>query len=324
MSDYNKTTNFTAKDSLTTGDPEKVILGSDMDTELDNIETASGTKLDKTGGTLTGALTATAITTTGVISTSEAINESKGSDIASATTTDIGAATGNFVDITGTITIEGFGTVQAGTKRTLQFDDSLTLTYNATSMILPGDVDIITQAGDVAKMISLGSGNWLMTNYQRDTNAIVSDVSGYVKGTTEYIDDEAGAHATVFDVDAVIGAAWESIGPTDSGATNIWTALDDVTAGAKWVEIEILNFVQASAASTIYQFIYARKTGSSLGAISRTTVSRVYNIAAVLNGSTEETATKKIPVDTSIRFDLYMNSQGFSKVCEMLLNTWGM
>lgn len=166
MSDYNKTTNFTAKDSLTTGDPEKVILGSDMDTELDNIETASGTKLDKTGGTLTGALTATAITTTGVISTSEAINESKGSDIASATTTDIGAATGNFVDITGTITIEGFGTVQAGTKRTLQFDDSLTLTYNATSMILPGDVDIITEAGDIAEVISLGSGNWLMTNYQ--------------------------------------------------------------------------------------------------------------------------------------------------------------
>lgn len=165
MSDYNKTTNFTAKDSLTTSDPEKVILGADMDTEFDNIETANGTKLDKTGGTLTGTLTTSAL-----ISTTEAINESKGSDIASATTTDIGAASGNLVDITGTTTITGFGTVQAGTQRTLQFDGSLTITYNATSMILPGNEDIITQAGDTADVISLGSGNWLMTNYQVDSD----------------------------------------------------------------------------------------------------------------------------------------------------------
>lgn len=46
MSDYTKTTNFTAKDSLTTGDPNKRIKGVDHDTEYDAIATAVGTKFD--------------------------------------------------------------------------------------------------------------------------------------------------------------------------------------------------------------------------------------------------------------------------------------
>jgi hypothetical protein len=46
MSDYTKTTNFTAKDALTTGDPLKVIKGSYFDTEFDNIATAVATKYD--------------------------------------------------------------------------------------------------------------------------------------------------------------------------------------------------------------------------------------------------------------------------------------
>lgn len=56
MSDYSKTTNFTAKDSLLTGDPNKVIKGSDHDTEYDNIETAVGTKANKIVGGVTNDL----------------------------------------------------------------------------------------------------------------------------------------------------------------------------------------------------------------------------------------------------------------------------
>lgn len=46
MTDYVKTTNFTAKDALTTGDPNKIISGVDFDTEFDDIATAIATKLD--------------------------------------------------------------------------------------------------------------------------------------------------------------------------------------------------------------------------------------------------------------------------------------
>lgn len=46
MSDYSQTTDFSAKDDLTTGDPEKVILGADVDAELAAIAAAIATKAD--------------------------------------------------------------------------------------------------------------------------------------------------------------------------------------------------------------------------------------------------------------------------------------
>lgn len=46
MSDYTQVTDFSAKDSLSTGDPEKIILGADVDAELAAISTAIATKYD--------------------------------------------------------------------------------------------------------------------------------------------------------------------------------------------------------------------------------------------------------------------------------------
>lgn len=46
MSDYIKTTNFSAKDSLPSGNPSKIVYGAEIDTEFDNIETAIATKYD--------------------------------------------------------------------------------------------------------------------------------------------------------------------------------------------------------------------------------------------------------------------------------------
>lgn len=88
-------------------------------------------------------------------------------DVASATTTDIGAATSNFVNVTGTTTITGLGTVAAGTFRFVKFAAALTLTHNGTSLILPTGSNIVTAAGDVAMAQSLGSGNWKVLMYSR-------------------------------------------------------------------------------------------------------------------------------------------------------------
>ena len=93
--------------------------------------------------------------------------ETKGSDIASAATTDIGASSGQYVEVTGTTTITALGTTDAGTRRIVRFMGALTLTYNATSLILPGDANITTAADDTATFISLGSGNWICVDYQR-------------------------------------------------------------------------------------------------------------------------------------------------------------
>lgn len=90
----------------------------------------------------------------------------KGADIASAGTTNLANATGWYLDITGTTTITAFGTVNAGQMFMLRFTGALTLTHNATSLILPGGASKTTAAGDVAFMMSLGSGNWRCINFQ--------------------------------------------------------------------------------------------------------------------------------------------------------------
>ena len=87
-------------------------------------------------------------------------------DLASAGTSDIGAANSANVRITGTTTITALGTALSGVTRHLRFAAALTLTHNATSLILPGNANITTAAGDTAIAISLGSGNWVVVNYQ--------------------------------------------------------------------------------------------------------------------------------------------------------------
>ncbi len=94
-------------------------------------------------------------------------------DVASMATTDLGAETTDHVNITGTTTITGLGTVGAGVHKTVRFAASLTLTHNGTSLILPSAADITTAADDVMEAYSLGSGNWIVTHYSRATGVAV-------------------------------------------------------------------------------------------------------------------------------------------------------
>ena len=57
MSNYIKTTNFTAKDSLPSGNPSKIVRGTEIDAEFDAIAVASATKLNALNPVMTGTLT---------------------------------------------------------------------------------------------------------------------------------------------------------------------------------------------------------------------------------------------------------------------------
>ena len=54
MSNYTKTTNFAAKDSLPSGNAAKIVKGAEIDTEFNNIATASATKANSNNAALTG------------------------------------------------------------------------------------------------------------------------------------------------------------------------------------------------------------------------------------------------------------------------------
>lgn len=84
----------------------------------------------------------------------------KAADTASAATVDLSTVEGNYVHITGVTTITAFGTVNAGTIMVLEFDAALTVTHNATSLILAGAQNLITVAGTVLVLVSEGAGNW--------------------------------------------------------------------------------------------------------------------------------------------------------------------
>ena len=54
MSNYTKATNFTLKDGLSTGDPQKIIKGADIDAEYNAIASAVESKADLNSPTFTG------------------------------------------------------------------------------------------------------------------------------------------------------------------------------------------------------------------------------------------------------------------------------
>lgn len=64
MSNYTKSTNFASKDTLPTGNALKIVKGTELDTEFNNIATAVATKADSSGATLSSP-TITSPTITG-------------------------------------------------------------------------------------------------------------------------------------------------------------------------------------------------------------------------------------------------------------------
>jgi hypothetical protein len=78
MSDYTKATNFTLKDGLSTGDPGKVIKGSEIDAEYTAIASAVASKADINSPTFTGTPTLPS----GTIATTVADNTDSSTKIA--------------------------------------------------------------------------------------------------------------------------------------------------------------------------------------------------------------------------------------------------
>lgn len=132
----------------------------------DNIKSAAGivaSKLDLSGVAQSVAMNA------------KDISEAKGADVASAGTTTIWVTDGNFIHITGTTTITSFGTAQqAGDERTIVFDGALTLTHNATSLILPTGANITTAAGDTAIVRAETTANARVIAYLRKSGAAIT------------------------------------------------------------------------------------------------------------------------------------------------------
>jgi hypothetical protein len=158
-----------------------------------------------------------------------AVNEASPVTLASAATVNIGAAAANSITISGTTTITAFDTIAAGAKRELTFQGVLTLTQNATSLILPTGANITTAAGDVADFVSLGSGNWRCVGYTRASGTALSG-SPFTGGTLTGALNEAPEVTLASAATVNIGAAAANT-VIVTGTTSI-TAFDTIATGA--------------------------------------------------------------------------------------------
>lgn len=114
-----------------------------------------------------------------------AVDESKGANVASASTIDLQntVVTGNLIHITGTTTITAM-TLPAGAERTLVFDGILTLTHSV-NLDLPGAANITTAVGDRAIVRGEGSGAVRVVSYMKASGRAVIEVApGLVRLTS--------------------------------------------------------------------------------------------------------------------------------------------
>lgn len=98
--------------------------------------------------------------------------------IVGAATTDLSTVNASFVTISGSVGITSFGSAMpVGTSKLIKFSSTPTITYNATSMILPTAASITAAAGDTAIVTALGSGNFIVTDYIRADGTPVGQIT---------------------------------------------------------------------------------------------------------------------------------------------------
>jgi hypothetical protein len=198
MTNYTKSTNFATKDALASGNALKIVKGTEIDTEFNNIATAVATKADLASPTFTGTPTLP----TGTIAVTQS---SANSSTAVATTAfvqaafqllyPVGSIYTNATVSTNPATLLGFGTWTAfGAGRVMVGFDSgnalfyvaeetggaadaivPTHTHTATSTVTdPGHLHVI---GFQTGLLSTGSTGALTQTGNSNTNTAVTGVT---------------------------------------------------------------------------------------------------------------------------------------------------
>ena len=113
MSDYTKSTNFATKDALSSGNALKIVKGTEIDTEFNNIATAVATKADLASPTFTGTPTlptGTIAVTQSSANSSTAVATTAFVQAVLATLHPVGSIYINATNSTNPATLLGFGT----------------------------------------------------------------------------------------------------------------------------------------------------------------------------------------------------------------------
>lgn len=172
-----------------------------------------------------------------VLLTTEPANFNTSTSLASGTTTDLGTIGSHNVAIQGTTTITAFGSSATTTAPIylIKFAGSLTLTYNASSLIIPGQGNITTSANDTAVVEYLGSGNWQVLSYTRASGASIVASSPLCGAIGYRAANNAGTPNTNYDMSATT-AVMATTGGVTITVSSVAVTVNATTTGANGLD----------------------------------------------------------------------------------------
>jgi hypothetical protein len=142
------------------------------------------------------------------------------------------------------------------------------------------------------------------------TDDSAAAVAGFVSGMRTYLNADGGS-ATTFDlVGPLTESSFESIGPTGSSATNIWTAMDAMPAAATTAIILISASATPSTDTRLVIQVSARQTGSSATGAGPSILSYAVHADDFNTGVAAISTVVLVPLDGSRRFDMMYSASG--------------
>lgn len=181
------------------------------------------------------------------------------------------------------------------------------------------DGDLVARA-DILRasdnLSDLPSASTARTNLGIEPSAI----SGWNVSRFYYIKDVSNVFNNAFDATSITVNTWESVGPTGSGATNIWTNLDDlIGSGASYLDlrIKITGNNPAGSASGLANFRKTGDTTTTTSTCQRSFISVNVTGSGASNTIISGETSIRIPVDSLVRFDLHYPTQSGTPTIEI-------
>lgn len=223
---------------------------------------------------------------------------SHGADVASASTTDLDAVTGDLIDINTVVTPINAITLTEGEERTVRFTGILTLTHGA-SLVLPTAANITTAAGDFAVFRGYASGVVRCVTYSPISGRQLASVTPAAVASARKVRasvTSANASAT-FTADALLAEV--TVGGAALLLTSFSQACNLATTGAGGMDT---GAAPTSGFVSVYAIAKADGTKNILACAVATSSGQVYGGANMPSGYTYSYLLAIWPTDGSSRF----------------------